>query len=171
VGIEELIGPLAVTGATVSTFQSRIEIWQRGIYMIQDFPYTGISMNTFNSIVHVLYPFFLIGPDSVMPHAHNIFLAIGDEFGIPGLVAYVGLLSAFGSTAWAVLRSRTAEWDFRVVTIGLVCGVIAHLIYGLTDAITLANKTGTFIWAAFGLVVAIHQIISEYPVADPTPNS
>lgn len=165
VGIEELMGPLTVMDTAVNSLQGRLELWQRAIYIMQDFPYTGISMGTFDSVIDVMYPLFLTGPDAVVFHAHNLYLQTGVEFGIPGLVAYVGLLAAFGFTAWAILRSPASEWDFRVVTIGLLCGLIAHLIYGLTDAIVLANKTGAFIWAAFGLVVAIHRVIGEYPIA------
>jgi len=165
VGIEELMGPLTVMGTAVNSLQGRLELWQRAIYIMQDFPYTGISMGTFDRVIDVMYPLFLVGPDAVVFHAHNLYLQTGVEFGIPGLVAYMSLLSAFGFTAWAILRSPASEWDFRVVTIGLVCGLVAHLIYGLTDAIVLANKTGAFIWAAFGLVVAIHRLIRDHPVA------
>jgi putative inorganic carbon (HCO3(-)) transporter len=165
VGIEELMGPLTVMGTAVNSLQGRLELWQRAIYIMQDFPFTGISIGTFDSVVNVMYPLFIIGPDAVVFHAHNLYLQIGVEFGIPGLVAYMGLLAAFGFTAWAILRSPASEWGFRVVAIGLLCGLVAHLIYGLTDAIVLANKTGTFIWAAFGLVVAIHRVIGEHPIA------
>jgi len=164
VGIEELMGPLTAMGTAVNSFQGRMELWQRAIYIMQDFPYTGISMGTFDRVIDVMYPLFLTGPDAVVFHAHNLYLQTGVEFGIPGLVAYIGLLTAFGFTAWTILRSPASEWDFRVVTIGLLCGLVAHLIYGLTDAIVLASKTGAFIWAAFGLMVAIHSLIRAHPV-------
>jgi len=165
VGIEELLGPLTVMGTAVNSLQGRLELWQRAIYIMQDFSFTGISIGTFDSVVNVMYPLFLIGPDAVVFHAHNLYLQTGVEFGIPGLVAYMGLLAAFGFTAWTILRSPASEWGFRVVAIGLLCGLVAHLVYGLTDAIVVANKTGAFIWAAFGLLVAIHRVIGEHPLA------
>jgi putative inorganic carbon (HCO3(-)) transporter len=150
VGIEELIGPLAVMESAVNSFQGRLELWQRAIYIMQDFPYTGISMGTFDSVLDVMYPLFLIGPDALVFHAHNLYLQTGVEFGIPGLVAYMALIAAFGYTAWTILRSPASTRGLCVVALGLLCGLVAHLIYGLTDAIVLDNKTGTFIWAAFG---------------------
>jgi putative inorganic carbon (HCO3(-)) transporter len=165
VGIEELMGPLTFMDTAVNSLQGRLELWQRAIYIMQDFPYTGISIGTFDSVVDVMYPLFLIGPDAMVFHAHNLYLQTGAEFGIPGLVAYLGLLVAFGLTTWAILRSPASGKGFRAVAIGLLCGLVAHLVYGLTDAIVLANKTGTFIWAAFGLVVAIRRVMDEPPIA------
>ncbi|HID64022.1 MAG TPA: O-antigen ligase domain-containing protein, partial [Anaerolineae bacterium] len=165
VGIEELMGPLTFMDTAVNSLQGRWELWQRAIYIMQDFPYTGISIGSFDSVVDVMYPLFLIGPDAVVFHAHNLYLQTGVEFGIPGLVAYMGLLTAFACTAWTILRSPASTWGFRAVTIGLLSGLVAHLIYGLTDAIVVANKTGTFIWAAFGLVVAIRRVIGEDSMA------
>ncbi|MBM3150082.1 MAG: O-antigen ligase family protein, partial [Chloroflexi bacterium] len=165
VGIEELMGPLTFMGTAVNSLQARLELWQRAIYIMQDFPYTGISIGTFDSVINVMYPLFLIGPDAVVFHAHNLYLQTGAEFGIPGLIAYLGLLTAFILTTWAILRSSASGRGFRAIAIGLLCGLIAHLLYGLTDAIVLANKTGTFIWAAFGLTVAIHRVIAEHPIA------
>jgi len=165
VGIEELMGPLTFMGTAVNSLQARLELWQRAIYIMQDFPYTGISIGTFDSVINVMYPLFLIGPDAVVFHAHNLYLQTGAEFGIPGLIAYLGLLTAFILTTWAILRSSASGRGFRAIAIGLLCGLIAHLLYGLTDAIVLANKTGTFIWAAFGLAVAIRRVIAEHPIA------
>jgi O-antigen ligase len=165
VGIEELMGPLTFMDTAVNSLQGRLELWQRAIYIMQDFPYTGISIGTFDSVVGVMYPLFLIGPDAVVFHAHNLYLQTGAEFGIPGLIAYLGLLTVFVLTTWAILRSPASGKSFRAITIGLLCGLVAHLIYGLTDAIVLANKTGTFVWAAFGLVVTIHRVTGGYPIA------
>ena len=42
----------------------RLEIWSRAIYMLQDFPFTGIGMGAFRQVANLLYPFFLAGPDA-----------------------------------------------------------------------------------------------------------
>lgn len=43
---------------TTATVAGRSELWQRAIYMMQDFPYTGIGLGTFSRVAPVLYPFF-----------------------------------------------------------------------------------------------------------------
>jgi putative inorganic carbon (HCO3(-)) transporter len=138
------------------TFAGRMEVWQRAIYMIQDFPYTGIGLNTFDLVANALYPFFLIGPEAHAIHAHNNFLQVGVDLGIPGLVAYLGLLTAFALIGWKVYRYSNDRL-LQALAAGLLCGMLAHQVYGLTDAITLGAKPGIVIWAMMGLMVAVES--------------
>jgi putative inorganic carbon (HCO3(-)) transporter len=136
------------------TFAGRLEVWQRAVYMIQDFPFTGIGLNTFDLVANAMYPFFLIGPEARVIHAHNNFLQIAVDLGIPGLVAYVGLLTVFTIIAWRVYR-RCADPKLQALAVGLFCGMLAHQVYGLTDAITLGAKPGIVLWAFLGVVMAL----------------
>lgn len=159
VGIER-IGHLLldVSEETVSvgtlTFAGRMEVWQRAVYMIQDFPYTGIGLNTFDLVANVMYPFFLIGPEARVIHTHNNFLQVGVDLGIPGLVAYLSLLTAFVLMAWRVYRYSN-DGALQALAAGLLCGMLAHQVYGMTDAITLGAKPGVVLWAMMGLMAAI----------------
>ena len=81
-----LTGPLSV-----GSFVARMEIWSRAIYGIQDFPFTGMGMNTFRRVVQLLYPLFSFPPDMDIGHAHNEFLQAGLDLGIPGLVGFIGI--------------------------------------------------------------------------------
>ena len=137
------------------TFAGRMEVWQRAIYMIQDFPYTGIGLNTFDLVANVMYPFFLIGPEARVIHAHNNFLQVGVDLGIPGLVAYLSLLTAFALMAWRIYRYSNDRL-LQALAVGLLGGMLAHQMYGLTDAITLGAKPGIVLWAMMGLVAAIY---------------
>jgi len=71
--------------------EGRVEIWSRAYYAIQDFPFTGMGMNTFRRVVRVLYPLFLVGPDFDFAHAHNEFLQAALDLGLPGLIAFLAL--------------------------------------------------------------------------------
>jgi len=154
-GVEGLVGPLSIAGVTETGIQGRVELWQRAIYVMQDFPYTGISLNTFDLVVDVLYPLFLIGPNVQVFHAHNLYLQIGVELGIPGLVAFLGLLTAFSLTTWEVLQSSQHEPNRQALAIGLFCGVVAYLVYGLTDTIALGEKGGAILWTILALMVVL----------------
>lgn len=132
----------------------RQEAWQRAIYMIQDFPFTGIGIGTFDRVADVLYPFFLIGPDANIPHAHNNLLEVGVDTGIPGLVAYVALLVAFGVAAWRAYLTLTDAAP-RALIAGLVCGMLAHQVFGITDAFILGTKPGVVMWVFLGFVAGL----------------
>lgn len=76
----------AITEPATLGLDSRIEIWQRAVYLIQDFPLTGADMNTFDPVVRTLYPLFIAGPQSPINHAHNHLLQAGVDLGILALI-------------------------------------------------------------------------------------
>lgn len=132
---------------------SRLEIWSRAVYALQDFSFTGIGLGTFRYVTPLLYPYFTItttveGP----PHAHNIFLQVGVDFGFPGLIAYTALLFLAGWTAW--VRSRGGGWA-RTVSLSIIGAMLGLHLYGITDAIALGAKPGVLFWMALGLLSAL----------------
>ena len=76
---------------SLNSLEGRLEVWSSAIYGIQDFPFTGMGMNTFRKVVPVLYPLFTISPDIDIGHAHNEFLQAALDLGIPGLIAFLAL--------------------------------------------------------------------------------
>ncbi len=156
--IGRMIFDVGASTARVGTLDlaGRVEVWQRAIYMLQDFPFTGIGLNTFSIVANILYPFFLIGPDTRVPHAHNLLLQTGVDLGIPGLVAYCGLLATLFLSAGRAARAARSMVA-RAVPLGLLAGMVAFQVYSLTDAITLGAKPGLVLWAATGLVAALNS--------------
>ena len=156
---------------SLNTLESRMEIWSRAIYGLQDFPFTGMGMNTFREVVHVLYPLFLIAPDRDFGHAHNEFLQAGLDLGIPGMIAFIAL---YIGSFWMALKI----WNYppvgaqpstlnlqRVTALGLGGGLFAHLLYGLTDAVALGAKPGFLFWMLLGLIAGLYQrIFKSVPV-------
>ncbi len=144
-----------VGGGITGTMQSRMEVWQRAIYMIQDFPYTGIGIGTFDKVANAMYPFFLLGPDAKVTHAHNTLLEVGVDLGIPGLLAYVALLTCFAVAAWSAYHTLS-DRALQALIVGLACGMLAHQVFGLTDAFLLGTKPGVVMWAFLGLVGGLY---------------
>jgi len=155
-GLEQ-IADFVFVADSVGTMRGRMELWQRAIYMMQDFPYTGIGLGTFSRVAPILYPFFLIGPDTLVPHSHNLFLQTGVDLGIPGLVALIALLTAFSFIAVKAVRMSKGT-AFEPLAVGLLCGFVVYPIHGLLDNVTFSTKPGMAIWAIMGLLVALcHQ--------------
>lgn len=140
-----------------STLVSRQEVWNRASYMVQDFPFTGIGLNTFPKVLDALYPSFLAGPEAKIPHAHNIYLQTAVDLGLAGLMAFLGL--------WAILfrqaiqAYRRAEGPMQGAIAGLAAGCLAYLIFGITDAITLGAKPLFLLWAMAGLTVVANRLL------------
>lgn len=145
---EEVVGRISLSG--------RVEIWSRALYAIQDFPFTGTGLGTFRRVVHLLYPLFTISPDIDIAHAHNMFLQVALDVGLPGLIAYLALLGAAGGIAWQVMQRGSPL--LRALASGLLAGLIGLHLYGLTDALALGSKPSVAFWMILGLLAALPNV-------------
>ena len=160
-GVEGLLDP-AVGAGVERKLESRQELWERAVYISQDFAFTGIGLRSFPVVVDLLYPLFLIGPNARMPHPHNLYLDVVSSIGFPGFVAFWALLGAWGGMVWEILRRCRGNPELRyceVFGVGLAGGMAAHLIYSVTDAITLGEKAGLIFWAVLGLTAALWRLV------------
>jgi len=141
-----------------------VEVWSRAVYGLQDFPFTGMGMNTFREVVHVLYPLFLIAPDVDIGHAHNEFIQAGLDLGIPGMIAFMGLyVGAF----WMLFSAWSHRSRPTAIILGLGGGLTAHMLYGMVDAVSLGAKPGILFWMLLGLVAGLYQqVFSSDSVSD-----
>jgi len=151
IGLPRLVEALSAT-QTLGGLDGRLEVWSRAIYMLQDFPFTGIGMGTFKQVANAMYPFFLAGPNADVPHAHNLFLQVGVDLGLPGLVAYLALLLV---TAWSLIMVLRRPASFRWLAAGLLCSLVALCVHGLLDAATWGTRPAILSWAIFGLAAAM----------------
>jgi putative inorganic carbon (HCO3(-)) transporter len=145
------------------SFDSRLEIWSRALYAIQDFPFTGMGMNMFRRIVSLLYPLFLVSPDVDIAHAHNEFLQAALDLGIPGLIAFIAIYLCAGGMLWQLWHQGLAtetivtQKPSRLLVVGLGSSLFAHLLFGMTDAIALGARSGIVFWMLLGLITALYQ--------------
>jgi putative inorganic carbon (hco3(-)) transporter len=148
--------PIPVTDA-LGGVEGRLEIASRAIYMIRDFPFTGIGMGSFENIADLLYPFFMFPPGKIV-HAHNLFLQIAVDLGIPGFIAWLSvyLLVIYCSIKvfqFGILKNNTF---FAGLGAGLLGSQLALTIHGLTDAVTWGMvRPAPLVWVLWGLAVAL----------------
>ncbi|MEA3308680.1 MAG: O-antigen ligase family protein [Chloroflexota bacterium] len=163
IGIVILLGPVNVahglglhgvsspnTLLNYGSLSGRAEIWQQAITVIQDHPLTGIGFDTLVPIVHARYNTFRLTPDRNFAHAHNFYLQVALDLGLPGLMAFVAMLLLWFYMLWQV-RWHAASTSDRALTTGLLFGTFAQLLYGFVDAIALGQKPGIFLWLYLGL--------------------
>lgn len=161
---------------SMNTLSGRIEIWSRAIYAIQDFAFTGMGMNTFRTIVNVLYPLQIISADVQVKdigHAHNLFLQTALDLGIPGLIGFIAM---YITSFWMIFESlrrlkKSINKDkktklltkemFYIILVGLLGGQIAHLGFSMTDAIAFGAKPGILFWVIQANICTIFLKVSQ----------
>jgi len=156
---------------SIDTLTGRVKVWSRALLGIEKYPLTGMGMNTFRYQVNMLAPLepIYVGQDTA--HAHNEFLQVALDLGIPGLCAFVviyhmafWMLSQVWRMATKEMRRPPGPYDNlwnprlqRYLVAGLGGGLFAHLLYSSTDVVALGAKPGILFWMLLGLVVCLYS--------------
>lgn len=139
---------------SLGSISFRQEVWRWGITAVQDFPFTGTGLGSFRAVVRRLYPLH-VDPSYDIAHAHNVFLQIALDVGLPGLVIYLAMVGlAFYLGMWV---ARQDEW-LRPYTLGLLAGLAAVHLFGLADTLALGSKSHLLFWIMLGLITAMHRL-------------
>jgi putative inorganic carbon (HCO3(-)) transporter len=142
-----------------SSFTTRLYLWRSVGYILSDHPLTGVGLNMFrDGRVRNLYPV----PEyrqPVLPHAHQEWLQIGADAGLPGLVVFLALQ---GAVAVMLYRSyRRGDASARAVAVGVGTGLLAHAVFGLGDAITLWDRFAFLGWWLIALSAAQYHLVQN----------
>jgi len=138
------------------TLEGRVELWKRAVVAIGDFAFTGCGFGAFRRVVWALYPPFLVSPGHDYAHAHNVFLQVALDVGLPGLIAYLALI---GVALWVALRAaRQADASQRWLGLGAAGSLVSFHVFGLTDTIALGARPGIAFWLLLALIVVAGQV-------------
>ena len=143
----------------------RLQIWNSAVSIIRDHPVSGVGLAMFSHPdVRDQYPVPAYSP-GIVPHTHNEYLQITTDMGIPGLLL---LLSLYLATARMVIRAwRVGDDEIRTLGVAAGAGLLAHAIFGLTDAITLWDRFGFIFWLMLGMAGAAHDCAHMQKSSDP----
>lgn len=139
--------------SSLGGWDGRLDIWIQSAHALYDFSFTGIGIGTFTLVIPLLYP--LRVNIEGYPHAHNLFLQIGLDLGLPGLIAYLALLINLFIMVAATLCARRISVIHRTLAIGSTGSLIAMLIHGLLDAVTWGTKLAFMPWLLFALITLL----------------
>ena len=142
------------TQSVVHSAQGRMELWSRGLMMLQDFPFTGIGLGMVVEVMPLLYPTFVIPNDARIEHVHNLYLEAGVDLGFPGLIVTLGFLLALLYFAWQAARCARGK-DLEPMALAMLGTVVAYAAQGLIDDLAFSSRARPIVWALFGVVVAV----------------
>ena len=124
----------------------RPQWWQTSLELIQKYPLTGIGLGRFR------YEYQTSGPPeqyNVPYHAHNIYLHIAVEHGIPSLLLFLWIVAIICQQIFAG-RQASNFWGSGTF-IGASGFLISALVYGLADNI-LHQRTVLLFWFIIGII-------------------
>lgn len=152
-GYETILDELSNDGA-LGGWTGRLDIWRNSLTAISDFVFTGIGLGTFTLVIPLLYP--LQVNIEGYPHAHNLYLQIGVDMGVPGLLFYLSIVVMLFVMLVRLLRDRSdpLRWTLALGGLG---GLVALLVHGLLDAVTWGTKIAFVPWLLFALITLLYQ--------------
>lgn len=138
----------------VSSVNTRLQMWQRSLEMVRDYPLTGVGMAMYRQAIRLpqyQIPYFE-QINFTAPHSHNEWLQILVDLGIGGLLWLMGMVIVLGMSLGRMARSGDAF--STALALALTVGFIAHTGYSLGDAITLWDRFAFVWWCLIALTCA-----------------
>lgn len=146
--------PQETAVGTLATLNYRKNLWPVALATVRDFPLTGSGLGAFENVAFRLYPMPWT-TDVDVTHAHNVFIQMAVDVGLPGLAVYLAILLIAAVVGWQIARR---DETLRPVGLGLLAGLIALLVYGVADTQALGTKPGLIFWVSLGLLAAAHGV-------------
>ncbi|MEJ2734248.1 MAG: DUF4012 domain-containing protein [Anaerolineae bacterium] len=155
-GVASPVFEALMSSRTLGGFEDRLQVWSRALYILQDFPLTGVGMGSFEQVTNLLYPLF-IAPGGSITHAHNLFLQVAVDLGLPGLVAWLSILILVVAVSWRVYHLGRVTGDSWLAGLGagLICSQIALAVHGIVNVSVWGEiRAAPIVWAVWGLAMA-----------------
>ena len=144
---------MSIANPTDTSATLRIALWESTLAMIAHNPFLGIGWGAY-SMVYPEYDFFVLDAGTKIFHAHNMYLHIAAEIGIPGLLAFLGLICGHAVVAFRLAASARNRW-----TGGLMMGVLAALlgiaVSGFTDYTMFSTQMSMLFWLLNAMVMVV----------------
>ncbi|SDC08599.1 MULTISPECIES: O-antigen ligase family protein [unclassified Candidatus Frackibacter] len=138
-----------------SSNKERLLMWKSAFNMFRDYPLTGVGLGMFSE----LYPKKYMLPEARVKkrhYAHNIVMNILAETGIIGLGAFTFLVSYIFKVGFELLRNLEDKYWINAI-LGLLAGILAFLIHGLTFYNLGDSETAKLFWVIIALLMVIYR--------------
>ena len=132
----------------------RFDIWRLSLQLVAEHPVTGIGLGAYEQAFTARFPTLpLVGGRLAPPHAHNLFVQLALDLGIPGLVAYLCLLAALVRPL-LIHRQHAHKIHHHhsyPLASGVVSAVTAMLVVGCFDNALWGTKLLILPWCLLAL--------------------
>ncbi len=147
--------------------EGRMSVWTRGIGYMLGHPLTGVGAGAFPVAEGTISPLASRQDYDVglkWSAAHNSFVQVGAELGIPGLILFIALLvTALGRARQAVEMARGIG-DERAASMAdaLAASIVGFMVSGFF----LSEGYGAYIYSVLGIVIGLHSALLRRTTAE-----
>lgn len=159
-----LLRPTADYNWSENNDAGRMAIWKRGMRYMANSPITGVGVNAFPVAEGKISPLASrqqLGIGLKWSAAHNSFVQIGAELGIPGLIAFLLLLYRMFSTAWRISRDKSNQGPTAASERAMAETVVASLVGYVVAGFFLSQAYSAYLYATCGILTGLAVIAGE----------
>ena len=146
---------MSILNPTDTSSTLRLALWESTIAMIMDKPLLGIGWGAY-WMVYPEYDFFIQNANVKILHAHNMYLNIAAEIGIPGLLTFLSIMYGHVSLALSALRQATEYWAAGLM-LGIIAAIGGMIVNGFTDYVMFNIQLSMLYWLLNALIVIVWQ--------------
>ncbi|MFW5691846.1 MAG: O-antigen ligase family protein [Chloroflexota bacterium] len=156
---EPAAADVGVSNRDVRTTTQRLNFWETAAEMVADYPLTGVGMNMYRDrqFVRVDYP--IEGTTPYPPHAHNAFVQMAADMGLPGLFVYVMWFAVAGYMLWVCWCADAGPTARVALAAG--CGLLAYVVYSMADTIPVWDRSAFVFWLILGTLAAQYRLVNR----------
>ena len=162
-GLLILSGPVAILWLgqrQLGSAAARLSIWQGTLELIKQQPLLGYGADALGMVFPRVYPPELVyyqGRDFFVDRAHNLFLDWAVIAGIPGLLAYLFVLTMFVIIVGQALR-RPQPPEKRALLMAVLAAVLGNTVNNLVRFDVTPTATATWLLMGVGVALAAPPI-------------
>jgi O-antigen ligase len=163
-----LLNPQDDYNWTGKSESGRMEIWKRGIGYMMDRPLTGVGVAQFPVAEGTLSPLAVrakLGRGVRWAAAHNSFVQVGAELGVPGLLVFIGLLVAAFRAMTSIAKHRVHDDPGRRREAALAQALRASMVGYLVTGFFLSQGYGAYVYSLFAMIAAL-SAVAQVPAGD-----
>lgn len=127
----------------------RFALWESTRAMIEEHPLLGIGWGSY-FLAYPDYNFFIQNDNVLIFHAHNMYLNMLAEVGIPGGLAFLAAFFAQGIIAYRIFKGGETDFD-RAMGLGGMLAVILIAIISFGDHVLFSRSVSFCFWSLAGL--------------------
>ena len=127
----------------------RFALWESTRAMIEEHPLLGIGWGSY-FLAYPDYNFFIQNDNVLIFHAHNMYLNMLAEVGIPGGLAFLAAFFAQGIIAYRIFKGGETAFD-RAMGLGGMLAVILIAIISFGDHVLFSRSVSFCFWSLASL--------------------
>jgi putative inorganic carbon (HCO3(-)) transporter len=145
---------MSILNPTDTSSTLRLALWESTIAMIMDKPLLGIGWGAY-WLVYPQYDFFVLDAGTKIFHAHNMYLHIAAEIGLPGFLAFMAIMGGHAYIAYRIAAIARQRWAAGLM-LGIFTALVGLAVSGFTDYIMFNVQLSMLFWLLNALIIVVY---------------